>query len=88
MRGKPLIVYYSRTEFAAQVSEYLAALTGSDTVRLIPVNSYPDDYYECVEQGRKEVRSAYCPELRPYDCNLEAYATVHKNQLYQARNII
>lgn len=61
--SKILIAYYSwggNTRFAA---EQIQKLTGGTLFEIKPAKAYPTDYRACVDQGKKECRDEFKPEL-------------------------
>lgn len=60
---KKLVVYYSWAGATRTVAKMLSELTNSDAVELQPVNKYPEDYQECVDQAKKEADNNFLPEL-------------------------
>ncbi len=88
--SKPLIVYYSRkgenywngsikklsrgnTEI---VAEMIADITGGDLFQVETVKAYPDDYYECIDEAKKELREGARPKLKNHMDSLEDYDTI------------
>lgn len=86
-----LIVYYSRkgenywngsiknlekgnTEI---VSEMIADITGGDLFQVETVKEYPADYYECIDEAKKELQKGARPELKKYMDSLDGYDTVY-----------
>ena len=85
--SKTLIVYYSRkgenywngsiknlskgnTEI---VAEMIADITGGDLFQVETVKAYPDDYYECIDEAKKELREGARPELKKFCDNFNNY---------------
>lgn len=70
---KTLIVYYSlegNTEYAAKK---IAEACGFATLRLVPVNKYPDRGFKKFFWGGKSSVMAETPELEPYSFDAESY---------------
>ena len=73
---KTLIVYYSlggNTDFAAK---RVAGAIGADTLRLEPVNAYPDSGFRKFFWGGKSAVMAETPALKPYSLRLADYDRV------------
>lgn len=86
-----LIVYFSRaggnymsgtirelevgnTEIAA---EMIQSCTGAEIFRLVPVQTYSNDYSECIAQAQDDQRRNARPELKKYPANLESFDTIY-----------
>ncbi len=82
-----LIVYYSRkgenywngsiknlakgnTEI---IAEMIADITGGDLFQVETVKEYPADYYECIDEAKKELQDGARPELKQYCDQLNRY---------------
>ena len=46
------------------VAEKIAAKTGADLFKVETIKDYPNDYYECCAEAKKELQSQARPELR------------------------
>lgn len=88
--SKNLIVYYTRegqnywnggiknidkgnTE---RVAEFIQEAVGGDLFRVDTVDSYPEDYYECIEVAKDELRNNERPEIKGLVDNIDEYDTV------------
>ena len=70
---KTLMVYYSlegNTEYAVNK---IAEACGFDTLRLVPVNKYPDRGFKKFFWGGKSSVMAETPELEPYMFDSDSY---------------
>ena len=70
---KTLMVYYSlegNTEYAVNK---IAETCGFDTLRLVPVNKYPDRGFKKFFWGGKSSVMAETPELEPYMFDSDSY---------------
>lgn len=75
--SKILVVYYSLSGKDTQtVSKELANAIGADVECLETAVPYPEDYDAAVEQGKKEVESGFCPELKPLKHNPADYDVI------------
>ena len=73
--NKILVVYYSwssngNTRYMAQ---QIQEATGADIFEIVPVNAYPSDYHECVEQARVEINNKHKPDIKGTVENFDAY---------------
>lgn len=88
--AKNLILYYSRkgenyvngsvkslakgnTEIAA---EFIQKAVGGDLFELDTVKPYADDYYECIDEAKKELQSHARPELKKYIEDISEYDNI------------
>src|SRR5699024_4482859 len=55
------------------VAEMIADITGGDLFQVETVKAYPDDYYECIDEAKKELREGARPELKKFCDNLNNY---------------
>lgn len=89
--GKPaLIVYYSRSGGnyvngnivdldkgnTQVVAETLAALTGGELFRIVPVHDYAKDYDTCLMQTQKDLGDGIKPELTAFPDSLDPYGII------------
>lgn len=60
------------------VAEKIKAMLGDevDLFRIDTVEPYPEDYYECIDQAKDEIRRQARPELNAEVENMEQYDTV------------
>ena len=63
MSNKTLIAYYSYSGNTKSVAEKIQSLTGGDLFEIKPVNDYPKNYNEAVNQAQKEKEQNFKPEL-------------------------
>lgn len=90
MNGKVLIAYFSRegnnyvrgnivnlpvgnTEVAAKM---IQKITESDLFRIEAVKHYPEDYRECTEVAKRELRENARPELTDHVDGMETYDVI------------
>lgn len=88
--AKNLILYYSRagenyvngsvknlakgnTEY---VAEYIQEAVGGDIFRIETVKEYAKDYYECIDEAKKELQADARPELKKYLDDIGAYSNI------------
>ncbi len=86
-----IIVYFSRigfnyvngtiknltvgnTEVAAKMMQ---ELTGADLFKIEPTIAYSNDYSECIEEAKQDLKRDARPELKAYPQSLEGYDTIY-----------
>lgn len=62
------------TEVAAGI---ISELTGADSFKIEQVQSYSDDYNECIAQAQSDQKRDARPELKSYPDNIDAYDTIY-----------
>ena len=62
------------TEVAAKM---IAELTGAELFKIDPVIAYSDDYSECIEQAKQDLKREARPELKTYPDSLAEYDTIY-----------
>ena len=89
--SKTMIVYYSRTGEnywngsiknlekgnTETVAEMVADITGGDLFEVETVKTYPEDYYQCIDEAKAELQRGDRPEVRAYADDLEDYDTIY-----------
>ena len=55
----------------------IADITGGDLFQVETVKAYPADYYECIDEAKKELQNGARPELKKYMDSLDGYDTVY-----------
>lgn len=63
MAEHALVVYYSRTGNTERMAEIIHRQVGGEMHRIIPAESYPQDYNAVVNQAGREIREGYLPAL-------------------------
>lgn len=76
MKTHALTVYYSWSENTKKIAEQIHSYVGGDILRIVPIESYPTDYRECVNQAIDEVRAKAAPKLMPFSLDIAQYDTV------------
>lgn len=88
---KTMIVYYSRTGEnywngsiknlekgnTETVAEMVADITGGDLFEVETVKTYPEDYYQCIDEAKAELQRGDRPEVKAYADDLEDYDTIY-----------
>lgn len=89
--SKTMIVYYSRTGEnywngsiknlekgnTETVAEMVADITGGDLFEVETVKTYPEDYYQCIDEAKAELQRGDRPEVKAYADDLEDYDTIY-----------
>ena len=89
--SKTMIVYYSRTGEnywngsiknlekgnTKTVAEMVADMTGGDLFEVETVKTYPEDYYQCIDEAKAELQRGDRPEVKAYADDLEDYDTIY-----------
>jgi flavodoxin len=60
----------------AVVSEYIRDIVGADLFEIEPIHDYPDDYYECTDVAKDELRNNARPAVRQMPGDLSEYDTI------------
>ena len=90
-----MIVYYSRTGEnywngsiknlekgnTETVAEMVADMTGGDLFEVETVKTYPEDYYQCIDEAKAELQRGDRPEVKAYADDLEDYDTIYVGYL-------
>lgn len=88
--ARNLVIYYSRsgqnyvdgeivelekgnTEL---VAEYIQRAVGADLFKIETVTPYPEDYMECTEVAKKELRESARPKLKEYLSDISDYDNI------------
>jgi flavodoxin len=75
--GKVLVAYFTHTNNTKVIAEQIHKKVGGDIFQIITVNSYPDNYNQCIEKAKKEQKDDYRPELQKNVENMAAYEVVY-----------
>lgn len=72
-----LIVYYSVSNGnTKRIAEQLQKVTSADIAQIDTVTPYAGSYDDVVEQGRRETKKHYRPEIKPININPLDYDTI------------
>lgn len=75
--GKMLVVYYSWSNGNTEkIAGELAKAKHADIARIDTVKPYEGTHNEVVDQGQREVREGFKPEIKPLDKNLADYDVI------------
>jgi flavodoxin len=73
---KILIAYFSHTGTTQAVAKQIQEKIGGDLFEIVPVNPYPSNYNQCVEQAKKELNAQFRPELKTKIDDMNGYDLV------------
>ena len=74
---KLLIVYYSWSNGNTErIAKTLQSVAGGDLLKIETAVPYSGSYDDVVEQGQREVRQGYEPELRPLGVHIADYDVI------------
>lgn len=73
---KMLILYFSHSGNTRNIANFIQKAAGGDTFRLIPANSYPDDYNTLAGVARQELRQNKRPPFSGTAPDFSRYGTV------------
>jgi flavodoxin len=71
-----LVVYFSHSGNTREIAKQIQQSVGGDIFEIVPVDPYPADYQDCVDQARRELESEYQPKLKNKIKNLAAYQVI------------
>lgn len=88
--AKTLVIYYSRSgenyvngtvKNLAKgntqiVAEFIRKAVGADLFKVDTVKNYADDYYECIDDAKNELREKARPELKEYLDDISGYDNI------------
>ena len=60
----------------AVAAEFIQQATDGDIFEIDTVNPYPEDYTDCINQAKAELRSKARPEIKKYLDSIEKYDTI------------
>lgn len=61
--SKVLVAYFSWSGNGQQMARWIAEETGGDLFRIVPAESYGDDYNACADRAKNELDNEIRPEL-------------------------
>jgi flavodoxin len=71
-----LVAYFSHSGNTRVIAHQIHERVGGDIFEIVPVDPYPRDYDEVVEQARKELNEKYRPKLKTKVENMKSYNVV------------
>jgi len=75
--GRVLVVYFSRSGNTRVIAGHIGRSLGATVFEIQPAQPYPEDYFQTVEQARRERDSGFRPPLKDRVENLDAYDVVY-----------
>jgi len=75
--GKVLVAYFSRSGNTRVIAGVISRSLGADLFEIEPARPYPADYFETVEQARRERDRDYEPALKARIHDIAAYRTIY-----------
>jgi flavodoxin len=75
--GKVLVAYFSRSGNTRVIAGVISRSLAADLFEIEPARPYPADYFETVEQARRERDSDYEPALKARVPGIAAYQTIY-----------
>ena len=61
--SKTLVAYFSWSGHGQQMARWISDETGADLFRIVPSESYGEDYSECADRAKNELDNGIRPEL-------------------------
>lgn len=75
--AKMLIIYYSWARGNTQrIARLAQKATGAELARIETAVPYTGEYEDVVEQGEREVKAGFLPELKALDIDLDSYGVI------------
>lgn len=88
---KNLIIYYSRTGYnytnegikelevgnTEVVAKMIQEIVGGDLFKVEPIQEYPNDYNECTNVAKEELKNNVRPELKKYLEDINDYGVIY-----------
>ncbi len=71
-----LSAYFSHSGNTRVIADRIRECVGGDIFEIVPVDPYPRDYDEVVEQARKELGEDYRPPLKTNVENIDSYDVI------------
>jgi flavodoxin len=73
---KAVVAYFSRSGNTQVIAGVISRSLGADLFEIKPAKPYPADYFETVEQARRERDSGYEPALKARIPDIATYQTI------------
>lgn len=71
-----LVAYYSRSGNTRYAAEKIQQAIGGTLLEIVPKNAYPEDYGDCVNQAKAEIKKGFQPELINLPKSLDQYKVI------------
>lgn len=75
--GRILVAYFSRSGNTRVIAGVIHRSLNTDLFEIEPATPYPEDYFETVEQAKKERTRGIKPALKNNVANIEGYQTIY-----------
>lgn len=75
--GRVLVAYFSRSGNTRVIAGQIGRSLGATVFEIEPAKPYPEDYFQTVEQARRERDSGFKPPLKGRVANLDGYDVVY-----------
>jgi flavodoxin len=75
--GRVLVAYFSRSGNTRVIAGHIGRSLGAEVFEIQPARPYPEDYFQTVEQARRERDSGFRPPLKGRVANLDAYDVIY-----------
>jgi flavodoxin len=75
--GRVLVAYFSRSGNTRVIAGQIGRSLGATVFEIAPATPYPENYFETVEQARRERDSGFKPPLKGRVANLDGYDVVY-----------
>jgi len=75
--SRVLVAYFSRSGNTRVIASYIGRSLGAEVVEIQPAQPYPEDYYQTVEQARRERDSGFRPPLKGRVAKLDEYDVIY-----------
>lgn len=76
LAGKSLVAFFTRSGNTSVIAGQLSRVLPAELFEIAPATPYPADYFQTVDQARRERDRGYRPPLRSQLASTAAYATV------------
>ena len=73
---KYLVAYFSHSGRTREIAKQIQEKMGCDIFEIIPVEQYPSNYNQCVDQARKELDMQLRPSLKTMVENIDEFDIV------------
>lgn len=75
--GHVLVTYFSRSGNTRVIAGHIGRSLGATVFEIQPAQPYPEDYFQAVEQARRERDSGFRPQLKGRVADLDAYDLIY-----------
>jgi flavodoxin len=75
--SRVLVAYFSRSGNTRVIAGHIGRSLGATVFDIQPAQPYPEDYFQTVEQARRERDSGFRPPLKGRVANIDAYDVLY-----------